>query len=92
MEKITFERAKEIYQSDAYAQARKELAISIGTLIQLLINKGIINEEEYDEYEEIVRKSVEDTIDNRIHEEVDKFNKDMEDPKKQLEAMFKYLF
>ena len=92
MEKMTFERAKEIYQSDAYAQARKELAISIGTLIQLLINKGIINEEEYDEYEEIVRKSVEDTIDNRIHEEVDKFNKDMEDPKKQLEVMFKYLF
>ena len=92
MEKMTFERAKEAYQNDVYAQAIKELSINLVALTQLLINKEIINEEEYDEYVEIVKGIVEGAIDKKIRKEVDEFNKDMQDPKKQVEAMFKSLF
>ena len=92
MEKMTFERAKEAYQNDVYAQAIKELGINLAALTQLLINKEIINEEEYDEYVEIVKGIVEGAIDKKIRKEVDEFNKDMQDPKKQVEAMFKSLF
>ncbi len=92
MEKMTFERAKESYQNDTYIQAIKELAINLDALIQLFINKKIINEEEYDEYVEIVKGIVEGAIDKKIRKEVDEFNKDMQDPKKQVERMFKSLF
>ena len=92
MEKMTFERAKEAYQNDVYAQAIKELGINLDVLTQLLINKEIINEEEYDEYVEIVKGIVEGAIDKKIRKEVDEFNKDMQDPKKQVETMFKSLF
>lgn len=92
MEKMTFERAKEAYQNDVYAQAIKELGINLDALTQLLINKEIINEEEYDEYVEIVKGIVEGAIDKKIRKEVDEFNKDMQDPKKQVETMFKSLF
>ena len=92
MEKMTFERAKEAYQNDVYAQAIKELGINLAALTQLLINKEIINEEEYDEYVEIVKGIVEGAIDKKIHKKVDEFNKDMQDPKKQVETMFKSLF
>ena len=92
MEKMTFERAKEAYQNDVYAQAIKELSINLDALTQLLINKEIINEEEYDEYVEIVKGIVEGAIDKKIRKKVDEFNKDMQDPKKQVETMFKSLF
>lgn len=92
MEKMTFERAKESYQNDTYIQAIKELAINLDALIQLFINKKIINEEEYDEYVEIVKGIVEGAIDKKIRKEVDEFNKDMQDPEKQVERMFKSLF
>lgn len=92
MEKMTFERAKESYQNDTYTQAIKELAINLDALIQLFINKKIINEEEYDEYVEIVKGIVEGAIDKEIRKEVDEFNKDMQDPEKQVERMFKSLF
>ena len=92
MEKMTFERAKEAYQNDVYAQAIKELGINLDALTQLLINKEIINEEEYDEYVEIVKGIVEGAIDKKIRKKVDEFNKDMQDPKKQVETMFKSLF
>ena len=92
MEKMTFERAKESYQNDTYIQAIKELAINLDALIQLFINKKIINEEEYDEYVEIAKGIVEGAIDKKIRKEVDEFNKDMQDPEKQVERMFKSLF
>ena len=92
MEKMTFERAKEAYQNDVYAQAIKELGINLDALTQLLINKEIINEEEYDEYVEIVKGIVEGAIDKKIRKKVDEFNKDMQDPEKQVERMFKSLF
>ena len=92
MEKMTFERAKEAYQNDVYAQAIKELSINLVALTQLLINKEIINEEEYDEYVEIVKGIVGGAIDKKIRKKVDEFNKDMQDPKKQVETMFKSLF
>ena len=92
MEKMTFERAKEAYQNDVYAQAIKELGINLDALTQLLINKEIINEEEYEEYVEIVKGIVEGAIDKKIRKKVDEFNKDMQDPKKQVETMFKSLF
>lgn len=35
---------------------------------------------------------VEGAIDKKIRKEVDEFNKDMQDPEKQVERMFKSLF
>ena len=87
MNKMTFEKAKEMLEENEQYVFNKEVAIEIDTILQLLIEKNIFTKQEYEDVEKKRRKYAEKEWDKKIQKQVDEFNEKMEDPINQIRAM-----
>lgn len=87
MNKMTFEKAKEMLEENEQYVFNKEVAIEIDTILQLLIEKNIFTKQEYEDVEKKRRKYAEKKWDKEIRKKVDEFNEEMKDPLNQVRAM-----
>lgn len=87
MNKMTFEKAKEMLEENEQYVFNKKVAIEIDTILQLLIEKNIFTKQEYEDVKKKKKKYAEKEWDKKIQKQVDEFNEKMEDPINQIRAM-----
>lgn len=81
-EEITLEDAKKMLEKSNYYNTLMNHGVIIDTIVNLLINKKIFTEDEYNKKKKEIKDLYDENLDKLLQKEVEQYNKNMQDPKK----------
>ena len=88
-EEITLEDAKKMLEKSNYYNTLMKHGVIIDAIVNLLIDKKIFTEDEYNKKKKEIKDLYDENLDKLLQKEVEQYNKNMQDPKKKLEYMLK---
>lgn len=88
-EEITLEDAKKMLEKSNYYNTLMNHGVIIDAIVNLLIDKKIFTEDEYNKKKKEIKDLYDENLDKLLQKEVEQYNKNMQDPKKKLEYMLK---
>ena len=88
-EEITLEDAKKMLEKSNYYNTLMNHGVTIDAIVNLLIDKKIFTEDEYNKKKKEIKDLYDENLDKLLQKEVEQYNKNMQDPKKKLEYMLK---
>lgn len=90
-EEITLEDAKKMLEKSNYYNTLMNHGVIIDTIVNLLINKKIFTEDEYNKKKKEIKDLYDENLDKLLQKEVEQYNKNMQDPKKVRIYIKKYI-
>ena len=88
-EEITLEDVKKMLENNTYYNNLMNYGVNIDTIVNLLIDKKIFTEDEYNKKKKEIKDLYDENLDKLLQKEVEQYNKNMQDPKKKLEYILK---